>query len=70
MQKNLDMLAQQIRFDPEAAVQTGVCEFGVKCNQTIRIAGLNGNEIDVVFAWMRSATNDVVRLVTATPTDR
>ena len=68
--ENLEGLAQQIKFDPATAIQTGVTEYGIKYNQTIRIAGANGREVDVVFAWMKSVEDDVIRLVTAIPTKK
>jgi hypothetical protein len=67
-QDNLEALAPQIKFDPATAVESGITEFGVKYNQTIQIIGANGKTIDVVFAWMKSATDGIVRLVTAIPT--
>ncbi len=69
-QNNMDDLAKQIVFDPTKAVQTGVTEYGTKFNQTISITGANGKVIDVTFAWMKSADDDVVRLVTSIPTKK
>ena len=69
-QSNMDDLAKQITFDPTKAVQTGVTEYGTKFNQSISISGANGKVIDVTFAWMKSATDDVVRLVTSIPTKK
>lgn len=69
-QNNMDDLAKQITFDPTKAVQTGVTEYGTKFNQSISITGANGKVIDVTFAWMKSATDDVVRLVTSIPTKK
>lgn len=67
-QSNMDDLAKQIVFDPTKAVQTGITEYGTKFNQSISITGANGKVIDVTFAWMKSAEDDVVRLVTSIPT--
>lgn len=69
-QDNMDDLAKQIVFDPKKAVQTGVTQYGTKFNQTTSIKGANGKVIDVTFAWMKSAEDDVVRLVTAIPTKK
>ena len=69
-QSNIDDLAKQIIFDPTKAVQTGVTEYGTKFNQSISITGANGKVIDVTFAWMKSAEDDVVRLVTSIPTKK
>ncbi|WP_019229752.1 DUF6883 domain-containing protein [Sedimentibacter sp. B4] len=69
-QSNMDDLAKQIVFDPTKAVQTGVTEYGTKFNQSISITGANGKVIDVTFAWMKSAEDDVVRLVTSIPTKK
>ncbi|MGX8796857.1 DUF6883 domain-containing protein [Fusibacter sp. JL298sf-3] len=69
-QDNMDSLAKQIVFDPSKAVQTGVTKYGTKFNQTISVTGANGKVIDVAFAWMKSAKDDVVRLVTAIPTKK
>ena len=69
-QSNMDDLAKQIVFDPTKAVQTGVTEYGTKFNQAISITGANGKVIDVTFVWMKSAEDDVVRLVTSIPTKK
>ena len=65
--KNSEELASQIVFDAKKAVQTSVTQYGTKFNQTISIAGANGRTIDVVFAWIRNSSDNVVRLVTAIP---
>lgn len=67
-QENLDDLANQISFDPNSAMVTEVTAYGTKYNQTIAITGANGKTIDIVFAWIKSAEDGVVRLVTAIPT--
>ena len=67
-QENLDDLANQISFDPSKARITDVTTYGTKYNQTIAITGANGKTIDIVFAWIKSAEDGVVRLVTAIPT--
>ncbi|HEY0172495.1 MAG TPA: hypothetical protein VGB98_15845 [Pyrinomonadaceae bacterium] len=64
---NMDDLARQVVFDPARAVETAVTPHGVKYNQTIRITGANGRQIDVLFAWIKN-NDGVVRLVTAPPT--
>jgi hypothetical protein len=65
--ENMDDLARQIVFDPARAVETAATPHGVKYNQTIRITGANGRQIDVLFAWIKN-NDGVVRLVTAPPT--
>lgn len=67
---NADDLAKQLVFKAEAAVQTGVTEFGTKYNQVINIVGANGKTIPVVTAWIQRSGEDFVRLVTATPTPK
>ena len=67
--ENLGDLAQQIKFDPAKAVQTGVTEYGTKFNQVIEIVGANGKRIEVTFAWIQNK-DGVVRLVTAIPTPK
>jgi hypothetical protein len=64
---NMDVLANQIVFNSNKAVQTGVTEFGTKYNQVISITGANGKTIDVTFAWIKN-NDDIVRLITAIPT--
>lgn len=68
-QDNMDGLAKQIVFDPDAAIQTKVTEFGVKYNQIIRITGANGKVIDVTFAWIKN-NDGIIRLVTVIPTKK
>jgi len=63
-------LSKQIVFDEQKAVETGITEYGTKYNQTISIKGANGKVVDVTFAWLKSAKDDVVRLVTAIPTKK
>lgn len=67
--ENMDDLARQLVFDPARAVETAVTQHGVKYNQSIRITGANGRQIDVVFAWIRNH-DGVMRLVTAPPTKK
>jgi hypothetical protein len=64
--KNGDQLAEQIVFDSEKAVQTGITQHGTKYNQRIAIHGANGRVIDVNFAWIRNH-DGIVRLVTGIP---
>jgi RHS repeat-associated protein len=66
-QENASQLAEQIQFDADTAVETGVTQFGTQYNQTITIVGANGNVSDVVFGWILN-NDGVVRLVTAIPT--
>lgn len=67
---NLDALAKQIVFNPTKAVTTEVNQWGQKFTQTITIVGANGKVIDVVFAWIQSKADGIVRLVTAIPTEK
>jgi|GEM_PF-4230754 RHS repeat-associated protein len=67
---NKNDLVKQVVFDINKAVETGTTEFGTQYNQTISIKGANGKTIDVVFGFLKSKKDDVVRLVTAIPTKK
>lgn len=66
-QENADVLARQIVFNQNKAVQTAVTEYGIKFNQIISIKGANGKIIDVTFGWIKN-NDGIVRLVTGIPT--
>lgn len=52
-------------------IEMRVIIYGTKFNQTISITGANRKVIvDVTFAWIKSAEDGVVRLVTAIPTKK
>jgi hypothetical protein len=65
--KNMTELAEQIVFDPTKAVETEATQYGIKYNQKILIKGANGKNIEIVTAWIKTYSDNVVKLVTATP---
>lgn len=63
---NMSRLSKQITFVEKTARATQMTEYGQKYEQTIKIAGANGRNIDVLFVWIKN-NDGVVRLVTAIP---
>ncbi len=68
-QANFAGLGRQIVFDLSTAIVTTINTFGVKYNQMITVAGVNGRTVNVLFVWIRE-NDGIIRLVTAVPTKR
>jgi len=66
--ENSSALADQIKFNPETAVQTQVTTYGTKFEQTIDVVGANGSTIPVKTVWI-VGPDGVPKLVTAIPGD-
>ena len=67
---NLNILAKQIIFNDATAIHTKSNQYGHTLEQIISIKGVNGRIIDVVFVWLKSSADGVVRLITAIPTKK
>jgi hypothetical protein len=66
---NWEELADQVKFNPNTAIETTLTEHGQKYKQIINIIGANEKEIEVQFNWIKNE-DGVVRLVGAIPTKK
>jgi len=62
--QNRDLLAQQIKFDPDKAIFLRRCLHGWIYKQNIDIIGVTGKTIPITFEWIINR-DGVIRLVTA-----